>query len=649
MNNNKNHSPNISFSDILDNKSPSPYSLRDLQVYLLETHSIENLNFVLKVRSYRKQYTECSALNNSNTNSNLKDKSIISKNNDLINKLQQLWRNILNTYIEESSPFELNLPWELRDQIIAYGHEFAEHHQQITTVDTPKPINNHTSSITRFLSTKRRNKENSKQFYDISNAPSPQILEEAYNYTIELLKESCFMTFLARQEKIDNELQSNSNDDTVAPNSKLNKRRLTISTSSQTHKTRNSRKESDPPTPMRMSEMESAIDLTPIPSFLNKSINLDFIPLEHSTTATESFSTLNSNSLLQFNQTVQTSCGVRPQSLPVMCHERSQANSMDKICPFFCYTSDSESPIMSATSGLISNTNSTSMTSISSLPYRDSATIVNKAKTKHLSHEIGHKNSRPNLPRISTCDAIVEHRPSIRQEQSIDSCTSTSSSSFGISSGLPSETPSSSANKEHHTSWKKLLKSPLSSSSLSSRKSYGWSNSTHKSTSSSSLKTTIIDVPSHINSLPTILSASESKDKKFNEYTITDINEHPIPKPKSPFTTFHKNSSMSSIPRSLSLYSIESTIQEQNTSNDTIRLDNNSSSNSTSTTSEDNIITSEKNLTNNIEIHERRLHLRKRSTDSSVNRVRTRSNEALHISDIKRSWGSLSGKLKIKK
>lgn len=84
-----------SLNDILSNMAPEPYSLKNFSVFVKQNHCLEILEFIKSVDVYGQYF---------NNNSN--------------HLLKQQWDYILNTFIRVNSPMEINLPCNIRDDLL---------------------------------------------------------------------------------------------------------------------------------------------------------------------------------------------------------------------------------------------------------------------------------------------------------------------------------------------------------------------------------------------------------------------------------------------------------------------------------------------------------------------------------------------------
>ncbi|KAI5785743.1 RGS domain-containing protein [Pyronema domesticum] len=94
--------------DVLSNTAPPPYTLSAFMAYLSQNHCLETLEFTMDASRYRKHYNN---ITNPSENS-----SVNSKDCAFVRKL---WRKLLDAYIVPNGPREVNLPCNIRDQILS--------------------------------------------------------------------------------------------------------------------------------------------------------------------------------------------------------------------------------------------------------------------------------------------------------------------------------------------------------------------------------------------------------------------------------------------------------------------------------------------------------------------------------------------------
>lgn len=109
--------PNL--SEILANTAPPPYSLSSFMAFLSQNHCLENLEFTMDASRYRKHYSKMV---------NRHPGSPISPLSDECAYVLMLWRRLIDAYIRESGPREVNLPAEVRDNILSLSDSYVPPH-----------------------------------------------------------------------------------------------------------------------------------------------------------------------------------------------------------------------------------------------------------------------------------------------------------------------------------------------------------------------------------------------------------------------------------------------------------------------------------------------------------------------------------------
>lgn len=78
---------------MLEDKAPSPWSLKEFEGFLRSNHCLESLEFYLDVKKYAREASANDKPDSTRTN----------------NKLHKLWKQIIHTYISIDAPKELNI------------------------------------------------------------------------------------------------------------------------------------------------------------------------------------------------------------------------------------------------------------------------------------------------------------------------------------------------------------------------------------------------------------------------------------------------------------------------------------------------------------------------------------------------------------
>ncbi|KAH7359994.1 RGS domain-containing protein [Pyrenochaeta sp. MPI-SDFR-AT-0127] len=109
--------PNL--TEILANTAPPPYTLTSFMAFLSQNHCLENLEFTMDASRYRKHYSKMV---------NRHPGSPISPLSDECGYVLMLWRRLIDAYIRESGPREVNLPAEVRDNLLSLTDLYVPPH-----------------------------------------------------------------------------------------------------------------------------------------------------------------------------------------------------------------------------------------------------------------------------------------------------------------------------------------------------------------------------------------------------------------------------------------------------------------------------------------------------------------------------------------
>ncbi|KAF1939738.1 regulator of G protein signaling superfamily [Clathrospora elynae] len=109
--------PNL--SEILANTAPPPYTLSSFMAFLSQNHCLENLEFTMDASRYRQHYSKMV---------NRHPGSPISPLSDECAYVLMLWRRLIDAYIRESGPREVNLPAEVRDNLLSLSDSYVPPH-----------------------------------------------------------------------------------------------------------------------------------------------------------------------------------------------------------------------------------------------------------------------------------------------------------------------------------------------------------------------------------------------------------------------------------------------------------------------------------------------------------------------------------------
>ncbi|KAF2420582.1 regulator of G protein signaling superfamily [Tothia fuscella] len=99
--------PNL--SAILNNTSPSPWTLSAFMAYLSQNHCLETLEFTMDASRYRKHYNKMASRSTGG--------QLVAGSEECA-YVQSLWSKLLEAYIVPNGPREVNIPSEVRDSLI---------------------------------------------------------------------------------------------------------------------------------------------------------------------------------------------------------------------------------------------------------------------------------------------------------------------------------------------------------------------------------------------------------------------------------------------------------------------------------------------------------------------------------------------------
>ncbi|KFY31872.1 hypothetical protein V493_00723 [Pseudogymnoascus sp. VKM F-4281 (FW-2241)] len=101
--------------EVLANSAPPPWTLSAFTAYLSQNHCLETLEFTMDATRYRKQYETLLA--------NCEEKTIMPSAEEY-EYVRMLWQKLLDTYITQDSPREINLPGDVRDHLLSSPNHF---------------------------------------------------------------------------------------------------------------------------------------------------------------------------------------------------------------------------------------------------------------------------------------------------------------------------------------------------------------------------------------------------------------------------------------------------------------------------------------------------------------------------------------------
>ena len=100
-------------SDVLSNNAPPPYTLTAFMAFLSQNHCLETLEFTMEAKRYRDNY-DTTALHMAG----MPITSDCPEGQDL----QEAWKRLIDVYLTPGAPREINLPGEVRDDILEFPH-----------------------------------------------------------------------------------------------------------------------------------------------------------------------------------------------------------------------------------------------------------------------------------------------------------------------------------------------------------------------------------------------------------------------------------------------------------------------------------------------------------------------------------------------
>ncbi|KAK9455828.1 hypothetical protein V1511DRAFT_487755 [Dipodascopsis uninucleata] len=100
-----------SLDDVLNNQTQSPFSLTEFMAYLSQNHCLESLEFCMDTQRYIELYK---SVHSGFAGSRM----VISTDQREYERLIILWERIVDSYIRPNSPQELNLPYNVRDELL---------------------------------------------------------------------------------------------------------------------------------------------------------------------------------------------------------------------------------------------------------------------------------------------------------------------------------------------------------------------------------------------------------------------------------------------------------------------------------------------------------------------------------------------------
>ena len=135
--------PRPTLSEVLSNSSPPPWTLSAYTAYLSQNHCLENLEFTMDAERYRDRYDVVAA--------QMAGMPMSAESKEC-NYIRMLWQRLMDAYIVQDGPREINIPSEVRETLLS--------------------LPNHTSP------------------------PAPEELDSAAKIIFDLMEESVLVSFL---------------------------------------------------------------------------------------------------------------------------------------------------------------------------------------------------------------------------------------------------------------------------------------------------------------------------------------------------------------------------------------------------------------------------------------------------------------------
>ncbi|KAI9680484.1 MAG: hypothetical protein M1817_003924 [Caeruleum heppii] len=98
-------------AEILSNTAPPPWTLSAFMAYLSQNHCLETLEFTMDASRYRRHFDQMEPRGPTNVES--------------CEYVKMLWRRLLDAYIIPDGPREVNLPSDVRDQLLSLPNSFS--------------------------------------------------------------------------------------------------------------------------------------------------------------------------------------------------------------------------------------------------------------------------------------------------------------------------------------------------------------------------------------------------------------------------------------------------------------------------------------------------------------------------------------------
>lgn len=103
-------------AEVLSNEAPAPYTLSAFMAYLSQNHCLETLEFTMDAKRYRKHFESMS--------SSAAGGSPITPTSDSCQYVRMLWQRLMDAYIQQNGPREVNVPCGVREQLLSLPNTY---------------------------------------------------------------------------------------------------------------------------------------------------------------------------------------------------------------------------------------------------------------------------------------------------------------------------------------------------------------------------------------------------------------------------------------------------------------------------------------------------------------------------------------------
>ena len=102
-------------AEVLSNTAPPPYTLSAFMAYLSQNHCLETLEFTMDASRYRKHFQSMTASANGST----------QPSSESCQYVKMLWQRLMDAYIQQNGPREVNLPSGVRDALLSIPNTYT--------------------------------------------------------------------------------------------------------------------------------------------------------------------------------------------------------------------------------------------------------------------------------------------------------------------------------------------------------------------------------------------------------------------------------------------------------------------------------------------------------------------------------------------